>query len=171
MFDVGMWGVWRAQDPEQQSSSSSILRLCHLPPCHVPPLQMDDCEHQVMYAETTKHLPERLPIDGVILRCLLEFDGAHLQGHVPLSPEILQSTYYKQHANGSSCQAKAALLLREDSPGLTVGAEASCDIFQHHFACAGYDLNRSLAVPVGAILPLVEDFERGALPLLWGRAR
>ena len=55
----------------------------------------DNGEHSRWHAKTSKDIPQKGSVDGVV--CFEEDDKAQVQGGVLLPRQFLQSSYYERH--------------------------------------------------------------------------
>ena len=124
----------------------------------------DDTEHSRWNAKTSKDIPQKGSVDGVL--CFGEVDKAHVQGGVLLPRQFLQSSYYEHHINRRALGSEATLFLRQNVLAFAIVTQATRDDFEEYCAGVSHEGDDTMIATLSPIFLLVKHLNRCIFPLL-----
>ena len=104
---------------------------------HVVVKLADDGEHSRWHAKTSKDIPQKGLVDGLI--CFGEVDKAQAQGGVLLPRQFRPSSYCGRHVNRRALGFEPTLFLRHFFLELAVVTKATRDDFEGYFAGVSHE--------------------------------
>ena len=101
----------------------------------------DDGEHSRWRAKTSKDIPQKGSVDGVI--CFGEVDKAQVQGGVVFPRQFLQSSHYEHHVNRRAfLGSEPTLFLQPNVLAFAIVTQAARDDFEEYFAGVSHEGDR-----------------------------
>ena len=97
----------------------------------------DNIEHSWWHAKTSKDIPLKGSVDGVI--CFGGVDKTQVQGGVLLLRQVLQSSYYDLYVNRRASGSEPTLFLRQNVLTFAIVTQAPRDDFEEYFAGVSYE--------------------------------
>ena len=122
----------------------------------------DDGEHSWWHAKTSKHIPQKGLVDGVI--CFGEVDKAQVKGGVLLPRQFLQSSYYEHHVHRRALGSEPTLFLRQNVLAFAIATQATHDDFEEYFAGLSQEGDATIIATLSPII--VKHLNRCIFPLL-----
>ena len=110
-------------------------------------------EHSRWHAKTSKNIPQKGSVDGVI--CFGEVDIAQVQGGVLLPCQFLQSSYYEHHVNRRALGSEPTLFLRQNVLAFAIINQATHDDFEEYFAGVSHEGDATIIATLSPIFLLV----------------
>ena len=123
----------------------------------------DGREHSRWHAKTSKDIPQKGSVDGVI--CFGKVDKAQVLGGVLLPSQLLQSSYYEYHINRRTLSSEPTLLSRKNILAFAIVTQATRDGFEEYFTGVSHEGH---APTIGIHSPtflLVKHLNRWVLPV------
>ena len=124
----------------------------------------DDGEHSRWHAKTSKDIPQKGSVDGVI--CFSEVDKSKVHEGVLLPRQFLQSSYYEHHVNRRALGSEPTLFLRQDVLAFAIVTQATRDDFEEYFAGVSHEGDATIIATHSPIFLLEYHFNRCIFPLL-----
>ena len=113
----------------------------------------DDGEHSRWYAKTSKDIPQKGSVDGVI--CVGEVYKAQAQGGVLLPRQFLQSSYYEHQVNRRALRSEPTLFLRQNVLAFAIiVTQATRDDFEEYFAGVSHEGDATIIATLSPIFLL-----------------
>ena len=88
-------------------------------------------EHSRWHAKTSKDIPQKGSVDGVV--CFGEVDKAQVQGGVLLPRQFVQSSYYEDHVNRRALGYEPTPFLRQNVLAFAIVTQATRDGYEEYF--------------------------------------
>ena len=130
----------------------------------MPSWNADDGEDSRWHAKTSKDIPQKGSVDGVM--CFGEANKAPVQGGVLLPRQFLQSSYYEHHVNRRALGSEPTLFLRQNVLAFAVVTKATRNDFEEYFACVSHEGDVTIVATLRPISPLVQHLNHFIFPLL-----
>ena len=124
----------------------------------------DDGEHSRWHAKTSKDVPQKGSVDGVIR--FMEVDKAQVQGGVLLPRQFQQSTYHEHHVNRRALESEPTLFFRQNFLAFAIVTEATRDDFEEYFAGVSHEGDATIIDTLSPIFLFVKHVHRCIFPLL-----
>ena len=124
----------------------------------------DDGEHSRWHAKTSKDIPQKGSVDGVIR--FGEVDKAQVQGGVLLPRQFQQSSYYEHHVNRRALGSEPTLFLRQNVLAFAIVTQATRDDCEEYFAGVSHEGDATIIATLSPIFLHVKHLNRCIFPLL-----
>ena len=124
----------------------------------------DDGEHSRWHAKTSKDIPQKGSVDGVV--CFGEIDKAQVQGGVLLPRQFLQSSYYEHHVNRRASGSEPTLFLWPNVLAFAIVTQATRDYFEECFAGVSHEGDATIIATLSPTFLLVKHLNRCTFTLL-----
>ena len=123
---------------------------------------VDDGEHSRWHAKTSKDIPQKGSVDGVI--CFGEVDKVQAQGVVLRPRQFLQSSYYECHVNRRALGSEPTLFLRQNVLAFAIVTQATRDDFEEYFSGVSHEGDATISATLSPIFFPVKHLNHCIFP-------
>ena len=124
----------------------------------------DDGKHSRWHAKTSKDIPQKGSVDGVIF--FVEVDRARVQGSVLLPRQFLQSSYYEHHVDRRVLGSEPTLFHRQNVVAFDKITQATPDDFEEYFLSVSHKGDATIITTLSPTCLLVKHLNRCIFPFL-----